>query len=110
MPSYIDISRDGRFVYVSNSISNEVTVIETTTNKVIKTIQVGEMPAGIVATPDNRYVFVADYPKGIQVIDTKKLEIIKTLAADSFPAGMTATPDRSPTAHREAETAKAHRG
>src|SRR5262252_4739761 len=46
-------------VFVTNEKSNNVTVIEAGTQKVLATIPVGERPRGIVASGDGQRVFVA---------------------------------------------------
>jgi YVTN family beta-propeller protein len=63
--------------YITNqgiypNFSNKVTVIDTTTNKVVTTIDVGLAPAGVAVTPDGGKVYVANEAvKGtVSVIDT----------------------------------------
>jgi YVTN family beta-propeller protein len=46
--------------YITNSDSNNVSVIETATNTVIATIAVGKFPQGIAVSPDGREVYVAN--------------------------------------------------
>ena len=46
-PWGIAISPDGRKLYTANGLSNDVSVIDTSTNKVIATIKVGDGPWGI---------------------------------------------------------------
>jgi YVTN family beta-propeller protein len=41
------ITRDGAKLYVANGRSNSVSVIDTASNAVIKTIPVGQMPWGV---------------------------------------------------------------
>ena len=50
----------GNYAYVTNSASNNVSVIDTNTNTVIKTISVGTAPKSLVATPDGSRVYVAN--------------------------------------------------
>ena len=47
-------------VFVTNEKSNNVTVIEALSGKVLATIAVGQRPRGITASPDGRRVFVAN--------------------------------------------------
>src|SRR5205085_8718852 len=46
-------------IYVSNERSNDVSVIDPSSNRVVATIPVGKRPRGIQVTRDNRSVFVA---------------------------------------------------
>ena len=46
-PWGIALTPDGRKLYTANGISNDVTVIDTASNKVIATIKAGDGPWGI---------------------------------------------------------------
>src|SRR6266850_4894346 len=69
--------------YVSNEKSNTVSVIDTDSWTVTKTIKVGQRPRGIEFTRDSKFVFVAvgDDDK-IEVIDTRTQQVV-----DSLPSG-----------------------
>src|SRR6478735_3071874 len=72
--------------YVSNEKSNTVTVIDTSSWTVTKTIKVGQRPRGIEFTRDGKFVFVAvGDDDSIQVIDTAKHEIVDTLPSGPDP-------------------------
>ena len=77
-------------VFVTNEKSNNVTVIEAATQKVLATIPVGERPRGIAVSGDGQRVFVANSnTNNVSVIDTKSLKVIDTLPAGIDPEGMT---------------------
>ncbi len=69
-PNEITADRKGRFVYVTNSNSDNVSVINTFTDEVSETISVrlqpeinpffGDSPNGICLSPDNRTLYVAN--------------------------------------------------
>ena len=42
-------SPDGRFLYTTNGNSNDISIIDTATDEVVKSVQVGEQPWGVVA-------------------------------------------------------------
>src|SRR4029077_18523159 len=69
--------------YVSNEKSNTVSVIDTDSWTVIKTIKVGQRPRGIEFTKDGKFVLVAvgDDDK-IEVIDVATQQVV-----DSLPSG-----------------------
>lgn len=46
-PHGVVISKDGKFVYVTNSLSNNLSIIDADTDKVIDKINVGRMPNGV---------------------------------------------------------------
>ena len=63
--------------YVSNEKGNTVTVIDTNSWTVTKTIKVGQRPRGIEFSRDGKFVMVAvGDDDTIQVIDTKTQEIV----------------------------------
>ena len=69
--------------YVSNEKSNTVSVIDTDSWTVTKTIKVGQRPRGIDFTRDGKFVMVAvGDDDTIQMIDTKTNQI-----ADTLPSG-----------------------
>jgi YVTN family beta-propeller protein len=41
------VNKDGKKLFVVNSGSNDVSIVDTATNKVIKTVKVGREPNGI---------------------------------------------------------------
>src|SRR5581483_245026 len=48
------------FVYVTNEKSDDVTVIDAATDRVVTTVKVGQRPRGIVVSPDNKRVYVSN--------------------------------------------------
>ena len=75
--------------YVTNEKSDEVTVIDTDTDKVIATIKVGKRPRGVIVSPDGKFVYVANgNSNDISVIDTKKNEVVETIPAGEDPEGI----------------------
>jgi YVTN family beta-propeller protein len=64
----ISITDAAPFAYITNSGSNNVSVIDTATNTVIATVSVeshpsgvGAWPAGVAVTPDGTKVYVANH-------------------------------------------------
>jgi YVTN family beta-propeller protein len=48
----IAISKDGRKVYAAGSLSNTITVIDTASLRVVKTIKTGDGPWGLAITAE----------------------------------------------------------
>lgn len=68
------------YAYVSNANSNNISVVDTETDKVITTINVGNSPSGVVANPTGTKVYVANADsKSISVIDTATNKVIDTI-------------------------------
>jgi YVTN family beta-propeller protein len=78
------VTPDGRHAYVANSISNEVLVIATATNNLLKRIPVGKGPYGVVVSLDGKHVFVLNrISSTISVIDTATNNVVNTVPAGS---------------------------
>src|SRR5215469_10366443 len=66
--------------YITNSGSNNVSVINTRNNKVIATVPVDGSPGSATVTPDGSKVYVAtSAPNGVVVIDTATNTVITTI-------------------------------
>jgi YVTN family beta-propeller protein len=96
----------GPFAYVTNQLSNSVTVIDTPTNTVVTTISLcsdcGPEPAGLAVTPDGSRVYVANEGNGtVSVISTSTNTVSATITlpnicdCSSSPIGVAITPDGS---------------
>jgi|GEM_PF-973155 len=82
------------FAYVTNYDSNEVSVINTATNRVTATVPVGTGPEGAVVTPDGKKIYVTNYEDDtISVIDTATNNVTSTVGVGSSPWGIIVNPD-----------------
>ena len=74
------ISRDGSTVYVTGDGSSSLNVIDTATDRVTKTIEVGQKPNGITLTPDGKLLLVTVYGQDrIALVDTATNEVVGTI-------------------------------
>jgi len=90
----ICISSDGSRLYVVNSVSNTVSVINVSTLAIIANIPVGTTPEGIAITPDGSMLYVANAISGnISVISTATNKVITTITTGSGPIGVSITND-----------------
>jgi YVTN family beta-propeller protein len=62
--SPVTLSADGKFLWVVNPGGDNVSVIYTKTNRVIKRIKVGDEPESVAVDPNNRYAYVANAGSG----------------------------------------------
>jgi len=68
-------------LYVTNSESDCITVIDRQQDRVVATIAVGHLPMGIVASPDGSKIYVANSgSSNILVIDTDVNSVINTIS------------------------------
>ena len=71
---------DGRFIYAADGDSGEVGIIDTTKDRVVKTLKVGEAPWRAYASPDGLFMLVLNNgDETISVINTKKQAVVTTL-------------------------------
>jgi len=54
------ISQSATFAYITNQVSDTVSVIDTSSNQVIKHIEVGHRPAGVTASSDGKRVYISN--------------------------------------------------
>ena len=81
-PNAINVSPDGKMAYVTNGISNNVSVINTSTNLVVATIPVGGQPWGVSVTSDGKEVYVANaVGNTVSVINTSTNLVVTTIAS-----------------------------
>jgi YVTN family beta-propeller protein len=91
---FTPVPADAQNAYITNqgiapNFSDNVTVIDTATNKVVKTINVGLAPSGVAVAPDGSRVYVANEAvKGtVSVIDTATDAVSATVAVGNNPVG-----------------------
>ena len=92
----------GPRVYVANEASNNVSVIDSSTDTVIATVPVGQSPRAVFISPDRTRVYVSNFtfccsagPGTISVIDTTSpsYPVIATIPAGNNPGYIISTPD-----------------
>ncbi|MBL8375642.1 beta-propeller fold lactonase family protein [Accumulibacter sp.] len=80
-PSHMAFDDASQFVFVTLQDSNEVMAISLPTQKIAWVMPVAATPAGIVMSPDNRYLLVACMGEGVvEVIDWRYRQSVKKVA------------------------------
>ncbi|SDZ82605.1 40-residue YVTN family beta-propeller repeat-containing protein [Thalassobacillus cyri] len=93
-PTYNEVSPNGKYDFVVNSGSENVSIIDTQTKQNIKTIPVGKTPKGINFSFDGKWAYVINEGDGtVTVIDVQKLEAAKTIEVGQSPHNGVASPD-----------------
>lgn len=83
-PSHMAFDANSEYVFITLQESNEVMAINLKTLKKEWVMPVGPTPAGIVMTPDNRYLLVAIMGEGyVEVIDWKTQKTVKKVPTDT---------------------------
>ena len=93
IPSDVGLSADGKIAYVTNSGDNSLTVIDTTTQRVIATIDdIGNYPVAVAAGPGR--VYVANmFDDTVSVIDATTNKQITTYAVGDQPIDLALSAD-----------------
>jgi YVTN family beta-propeller protein len=85
------VSPDGSRLYVSTGRGHQVVTIDTASNKVLSSLEVGRRPWGIGLSPDGKTLYSANGPSNdISVVDLATNTIIKKIPAGSSPWGVIA--------------------
>ena len=88
-PLEVLLSPDGARLYVLCQQSEEVRVLDASTDAVIKNIAVGRVPRGISLSPDGGRLFVTNsWDDTLSVIDTKTLAVEATWPVGMEPSGV----------------------
>jgi YVTN family beta-propeller protein len=81
-------------LYVSNSLGDDITVIDLATLKVVGDIKVGKAVHGVCAPADGRKLFTTiESEKNLKVIDTATNRIVETIPLTGRPNQCASTPD-----------------
>lgn len=93
-PAQVYIEPDNKFAFVANqgteaAPSNTVSKIDLSTKKVVATIETGKGAHGIVASDNNKFVYVTNmFDNTVSVIDNTTNKAIQTVAVDKTPNGI----------------------
>jgi YVTN family beta-propeller protein len=86
MPFSVALSPDGETLYLANTGSNDVSVIDLNTNHGVAHIAVGANPRGIAITPDGSRIFVNNVLDGtLSVIDTETFSTAEQIILTEIP-------------------------
>lgn len=89
-PEEVTFSLDGKYGFVANGSSNSVSVLDTASKQVIKTIPVGQGPVGPWPGNDNIMYVDNESGKTVSAIDVATLSVVRTYDL-GFTPGFAAT-------------------
>jgi len=88
-PVELLFSPDGARLYVLCQQTNEVRVLDTASNAVVKDIPVGKVPRGFSLSPKGDRLFVANsWDDTLSIIDTQSLEVTATWPVAAEPSSV----------------------
>lgn len=81
-------------LYTANSFSDNVSVVDTSSNEVVATVGVGKAPGWAVLSPDGTQLYVSNSQgSSISVIDVATNAVVRTIPTAAGPIGLAFTPD-----------------
>ncbi|MFZ2498125.1 TIGR04279 domain-containing protein [Methanosarcina sp.] len=84
------------YAYITNYHNSTVSIIDTSTNTVIKTVDVGRNPFGVAVSSDGTMVYVTNWGSNtVSVIDAFTNTVTATLKVGKRPYGVAVSPDGS---------------
>ena len=93
-PEAIDISPDGKELWVGQNGDGAISIIDIATNKVKETFKVGKVPIRLKFTPDGNRVLISDATAGeFVVVDAKTRKELKRVNVGGTPVGIQIQPD-----------------
>jgi serine/threonine-protein kinase len=85
-PFALDVTPDGKKVYVPNHDSGSITVIDTATNNVINTIKVAPNPHWVDISADGKTLYAANHESNVvSMIDTTTDKVLTTVPVGQSP-------------------------
>ena len=94
-PEGVTVAPNGT-VYVTNTVQNVVDVISPSTNRVTRTIAVGQLPWQMALSPDAGTLYVADGDSdAVSVVSTATDKVTNTISVPGDPVSVAVTPDGS---------------
>jgi YVTN family beta-propeller protein len=95
-PEQVDVSADGRWLFVANEDVAQASVINAADGKTLYTTKVGGEPEGVNIRPDGKVVYVTSEEDGeVFVIDAVKPRLITRFAVGPRPRSTAFLPDSS---------------
>ena len=88
-PMLVILSADAAKAYVSAGRGKKVFVIDTGTNMVTASFEVGERPWGLALSPDGKLLYTANGPSNdVSVVDLATQTVIKKIKVGDSPWGV----------------------
>ena len=92
-PASVVVNQNTNTVYVANSESNSVSVIDGSTNSIVNIIAVGKKPLGISINTVTNMIYLINTNSGtISVINGSTNSIVKTIDLNGVPFGIDVNP------------------
>ena len=92
-PRHLNLSPDGRYLYVTLNKDGRVAKVDAKTGKVLKRVSTGSAPRSSVLSPDGTALFVVNYESNtVSQVRTKDMKVLSSENVDHHPIGITYNP------------------
>jgi YVTN family beta-propeller protein len=92
-PMAVTLSPDATRAYVSTGRGKRVFVVDTATDKVVSSFEVGQRPWGIGVSPDGKFLYSANGPANdVSVVDLATEQVVKKVKVSDRPWGVLVLP------------------
>jgi YVTN family beta-propeller protein len=90
----VTLTNDNRQAWVANIGDNTISIVDTTTFRILGTIAVGKGPTGLTFSRDGRFAYVSNQgDKTVEVIDTASHRVLKAIPVGTNPHFLVLGPD-----------------
>ncbi|MFN5455202.1 YncE family protein, partial [Bradyrhizobium sp.] len=80
--------------FVTNQLSDDLTIVNLATSTPVATIPIGGKPAGVAVAADGRFAYVASPDdKAVSVVDAAERKVVGRIEVGGGPLGIAVTPD-----------------
>jgi YVTN family beta-propeller protein len=92
-PMGLAMNKAGSRLYVSTGRSKKVFVLDTATNAITTSFEVGQRPWGIELSPDDKLLFTANGPSNdVSIVNATSGAIVRKVKAGDRPWGVVVVP------------------
>jgi YVTN family beta-propeller protein len=92
-PRHLNLSPDGKFLYVTLNRDGRVAKVDTRTGRVVKRVTTGRAPRSAALSPDGTALFVVNYESDtVSQVRTKDMKVLDSASVDHHPIGITYNP------------------
>lgn len=95
VPAEVTFTNDGKYAFVANGTSDDLTIIDAASKTVVKTIPMDREPVGAWPGADGLMYVDCEVAKTIKVVDPKTLDVVRTYQLDFTPAIAAVPPSRT---------------
>jgi YVTN family beta-propeller protein len=93
-PAHVVVAAQDKSAYVTNSMGDNLSVVDLEEKKVVDTIATGKMPHGLRPSPNGREIYVADVNgNAVSVIDVGQSKEVARIPTGRTPVQVAFTPD-----------------